>query len=251
MKKRLLALLLCLVMVIGLVPTVFANEPTPGEGESTTQVATRQVDFHVDGDVPAGFTTKSFDVEFINGATTVSLADHASKEPNTAFPGYTFDGWYENTREGYATNTGKPFARISVQNYNGHKGLYGRFTALARTVKFKWVGVNEGDLPTGLAAAPADVQTKSGAQIDLTPIMAPLGYQFDGWYYGNQKLGDTFTVPGVEESVITLQGRWRKTFNVYYKKDANTPPDVSLTQVVANGDSVNAANCPTAWAASD
>ena len=237
-------------MVIGLVPTVFANEPTPGEGESTTQVATRQVDFHVDGEVPAGFTAQTFNVVFENAATTVSLADYASYEPNKTFPGYTFDGWYEDPAS-KTDRVKKDFTNIAVSYRTTPKGLYCTFTALTRTVKFEWVGVKEGDLPTGLATAPADVQTKSGAQINLPPIMAPLGYQFDGWYYGNQKLGDTFTVPGVEESEITIQGRWRKTFNVYYKKDANTPPDVSLTQAVANGDSVNAASCPTAWAASD
>ena len=249
MKKRLLALLLCLVMVIGLVPTVLANDPTTGEGEQTT-LPTRQVVFYVDGDVPAGFNAQSysFSVEFNDTTKNVSLAGYASNEPNTTFPGYTFAGWYVNSG---VTGGGEAFRNIEVP-YNATlpKGLYGTFTALDRTVKFEWVGVKEGDLPTGLATEP-DVRTKSGAQIDLTPIMAPLGYQFDGWYYGNQKLGDTFTVPGVEESEIMLQGRWRKTFNVYYKKDANTPPDVSLTQAVANGDSVNAASCPTAWAASD
>ena len=35
MKKRLLALLLCLVMVIGLVPTVLAEEAEATEGSTT------------------------------------------------------------------------------------------------------------------------------------------------------------------------------------------------------------------------
>lgn len=230
MKKRLLALLLCLVMVIGLVPTVFANGPTPGEGESTTQVATRQVDFHVDGDVPAGFTTKSFDVEFINGATTVSLADHASKEPNTAFPGYTFDGWYENSG---VTGGGKAFETINVPyNATVPKGLYGTFTALKRNVLYKWADETPDDVKKmGMPIPPRDVDT--GSAITLPTLRVPDGYVFDGWYYGSAKYeaGAQFIIPGVDEKTVVIEGRAHQEFTVTYKVGDEV---VATENVVAN-----------------
>ena len=73
MKKRLLALLLCLVMVIGLVPTVFADEPT--QTEKTT------VHFDVHGGSPVD------NVEIDREAPVGVVTD-----PTRA--GFTFAGWY-------------------------------------------------------------------------------------------------------------------------------------------------------------
>lgn len=73
MKKRLLALLLCLVMVIGLVPTVFAVEPT--QTEKTT------VHFDVHGGSPVD--NMEIDREAPVGVVT---------DPTRA--GFTFAGWY-------------------------------------------------------------------------------------------------------------------------------------------------------------
>ena len=73
MKKRLLALLLCLVMVIGLVPTVFADEPT--QTEKTT------VHFDVHGGSSVG------NIEIDREAPVGVVTD-----PTRA--GFTFAGWY-------------------------------------------------------------------------------------------------------------------------------------------------------------
>ncbi|MDD6544909.1 MAG: InlB B-repeat-containing protein, partial [Clostridiales bacterium] len=78
MKKRLLALLLCLVMVIGLVPTVFAvgSELAPSEKE-----------YYVNFDVHGGTPIEKIPAQ--QGGKLESI-------PTTTKYGYTFGGWYTN-----------------------------------------------------------------------------------------------------------------------------------------------------------
>lgn len=73
MKKRLLALLLCLVMVIGLVPFALADE-APAE-------------YYVNFDVHGGTPIEKIPAQ--KGSKLESI-------PTTTKYGYTFDGWYTN-----------------------------------------------------------------------------------------------------------------------------------------------------------
>ena len=231
MKKRLLALLLCLVMVIGLVPFALADDPLIGGGDSTTQV-TRQVVFSVNGDVPSDFNTKySFDVKFDNTSSgPVSLAGYKDKEPNTTFPGYTFDGWYENSG---VTGGGKAFETINVPyNATVPKGLYGTFTALKRNVLYKWADETPDDVKKmGMPIPPCDVDT--GSAITLPTPCVPDGYVFDGWYYGSAKYeaGAQFIIPGVDEKTVVIEGRAHQEFTVTYKVGDEV---VATENVVAN-----------------
>lgn len=77
MKKRLLALLLCLVMVIGLVPTAFAAD------DGKNQVS---LNFVYEGEIPEGFVNFSRNVP--KGTDDITLP--AIEEPT----GYSFAGWY-------------------------------------------------------------------------------------------------------------------------------------------------------------
>ena len=77
MKKRLLALLLCLVMVIGLVPTAFAAD------DGKNQVS---LNFVYEGEIPEGFVNFSRNVPKGTGDITLP----AIEEPT----GYSFAGWY-------------------------------------------------------------------------------------------------------------------------------------------------------------
>ena len=90
MKKRLLALILCLVMVIGLVPTALAF----GDGKDDDSMIL--VDYLHRGDVPTGVVDQQeyYDVDEL--VTTVSVT-----EPN----GYSFDGWYLCLSDGTADKT--------------------------------------------------------------------------------------------------------------------------------------------------
>lgn len=79
MKKRLLALLLCLVMVIGLVPTALAFDD---EKDDDNMI---RVDYLFRGDVPTGFVDQ---YEYYNEGDIVNTPSVTAPE------GYTFDGWY-------------------------------------------------------------------------------------------------------------------------------------------------------------
>ena len=79
MKKRLLALILCLVMVIGLVPTALAFDD---EKDDDNMI---RVDYLFRGDVPTGFVDQ---YEYYNEGDTVNTPSVTAPE------GYTFDGWY-------------------------------------------------------------------------------------------------------------------------------------------------------------
>ena len=78
MKKRLLALLLCLVMVIGLVPFALAGN---GEGPAVPDVKTTLHFCYLGGGTD---TTQD-----------LAVGDHATKPANPSKPGYTWDGnWW-------------------------------------------------------------------------------------------------------------------------------------------------------------
>lgn len=84
MKKRLLALILCLVMVIGLVPTALAFN----DGKDDNMI---RVDYLFRGDVPTGFADQHEYYYVDELVTPLSV---------TAPDGYFFDGWYLRSDDG-------------------------------------------------------------------------------------------------------------------------------------------------------
>lgn len=254
MKKRLLALLLCLVMVIGLVPTVFANDPETG---STGTGSTGTVTGPAEGGNPSAPVTKtrtiifrakieggvssdlgSCVVTFAEGSNSTTLAENNCSTANYTKPGYTVGDWYQN---GYklgdllTDNT-----EISYSAEHPEKVVYALLTAKDHTISFEYTG----DVPDGFTA-PASVTKMTNDTVELnTPTDIPAGYVFDGWYVGNQKIdGTTYTVPEVDDATITLTGRWHQEFTVTYKKDASsTGSDVKEVKVV-KGSVYTAATC--------
>ena len=122
MKKRLLALLLCLVMVIGLVPVALAT----GVAEAGTQ------------ETPTAPTGR-YAVFYVNGEKvhTTDLIPYDSKIPeyDATRPGFTFDGWYENgSKNGNKWN----FESGTMPQGNGstEKGFYATLTENSYTITF-------------------------------------------------------------------------------------------------------------------
>ncbi len=54
---------------------------------------------------------------------------------------------------------------------------------------------------------------KTGASVDLADIDEPDGYTFDGWYYGNTKVGDRLTMPAHD---VELTGKFIPASGVSY-----------------------------------
>ena len=256
MKKRLLALLLCLVMVIGLVPTVFANgletgstgtgstgtvtEPAEGGNPSAPAPKTRTIIFKAKTEGEGGviYDLGNCVVKFEENSNSTTLAENGHSTGNYTKPGYIVGNWYQ---EGYGigdqlTDT----TGIGYSAEHPEKVVYALLTAKDHTISFEYTG----DVPTGFTA-PEGAVKKTNESIDLLmPTGIPAGYVFDGWYVGNQKIdGTTYTVPEVDAETITLTGKWHQEFTVTYKKDASsTGSDVKEVKVV-KGSVYTAATC--------
>ena len=250
MKKRLLALLLCLVMVIGLVPVALADgsetgstgtvtEPVEGENPPVSATRTRTIIFKAKTeDVDVIYDLGSCKVTFAEGSNSTTLAENNCSTANYTKPGYTVGTWYQG---GYGS--GDPLTDNTGIGYSAEhpeKVVYALLTAKDHTISFEYTG----DVPEGFTA-PVSVTKKTNDTVELnTPTDIPAGYIFDGWYVGSQKIdGTTYTVPEVDASTITLTGKWHQEFTVTYKKDASsTGSDVKEVKVV-KGSVYTAATC--------
>ena len=250
MKKRLLALLLCLVMVIGLVPVALADgsetgstgtvtEPVEGGNPPVSATRTRTIIFKAKTeDVDVIYDLGSCKVTFAEGSNSTTLAENNCSTANYTKPGYTVGTWYQG---GYGS--GDPLTDNTGIGYSAEhpeKVVYALLTAKDHTISFEYTG----DVPEGFTA-PASVTKKTNDTVELnTPTDIPAGYIFDGWYVGSQKIdGTTYTVPEVDAATITLTGKWHQEFTVTYKKDASsTGSDVKEVKVV-KGSVYTAATC--------
>ena len=250
MKKRLLALLLCLVMVIGLVPVALAGgsetgstgtvtEPVEGENPPVSATRTRTITFKAKTeDVDVIYDLGSCKVTFAEGSNSTTLAENNCSTANYTKPGYTVGTWYQG---GYGS--GDPLTDNTGIGYSAEhpeKVVYALLTAKDHTISFEYTG----DVPEGFTA-PVSVTKKTNDTVELnTPTDIPAGYIFDGWYVGGQKIdGTTYTVPEVDAATITLTGKWHQEFTVTYKKDASsTGSDVKEVKVV-KGSVYTAATC--------
>ena len=168
MKKRLLALLLCLVMVIGLVPVALAGEPGEGAQETVTAPADgRYAVFYVNG-------------KEVERTKDVVKYDAVVPAPsyNTSRPGYTFDGWYENSGK---TGNKWDFTSGKMPKGSGNnpeKGFYATLTENSYTITFNangGTGTMDNQTFTG-------GQTVDGGYVLLKKnTLTKEGHTFAGW----------------------------------------------------------------------
>lgn len=164
MKKRLLALLLCLVMVIGLVPVALAT----GVAEEGTQ------------ETPTAPTGR-YAVFYVNGEKvhTTDLIPYESKIPeyDATRPGFTFDGWYENeSKNGNKWN----FESGTMPQGNGstEKGFYATLTENSYTITFN----ANGGTGTMVDQTFTGGQTVDGGYVLLKKnTLTKKGHTFAGW----------------------------------------------------------------------
>lgn len=114
MKKRLLALLLCLVMVIGLVPTVFATTGDPQQSTSQSEEGAaaapsdpvakpkRTVYFNAMGGEFLFEDKVSVEVQFEDANTPTTLEENGASLPFVSRENYKLVGWYQD----YDSSTG-------------------------------------------------------------------------------------------------------------------------------------------------
>ena len=186
MKKRLLALLLCLVMVIGLVPFALADE-----------VIGRYAQFIVDGQV----------VE----TTLVAIGEKITPPTNVTKVGYTFDGWYQNSDYTNPFN----FEKTPMYGENGsYKGFYGRNIPNEYSIVFER-GYVAGKTITGDMEYP-NLKLKYDERFKLPENKFVCeGYNFAGWQIaeGQELIADGHFVMNLSAdngAIVTLTAQWTK-----------------------------------------
>ena len=218
MKKRLLALLLCLVMVIGLVPFALADGGSSG-GEPTP--AKRTVNFY--NDLSNGTTVKTIEVE-IGTAFTKEQYNEAVKELGTK-EGYTFAGWFQNS------DGSNPFyVGDTWPDGSGAKGLYAKWTAnnSKYTVKFN---ANATDATGTMADAEWDANKMTsvpGCSFERK------GYDFIGWKLNAAGTGP-FYYEGDYANFSTLVVNGAVTLYAMWTEKTPTPTTATLTYDVYPG----------------
>lgn len=222
MKKRLLALLLCLVMVIGLVPFALADGETSGE-EAAPAVKTRVINFYSD---------LAYDNDTIVHTATVNVGDTFTTDLyNTAVTklpekeGYSFAGWFQNT-DGV-----KPFyVGDTWPDGSGAKGLYAKWTKnnSKYTVKFE---KNANDATGTMADAEWDANKMTSVP---GCSFKREGYDFVGWKLNAAGTGP-FYYEGDYANFSTLVVNGAVTLYAMWTEKTPTPTTATLTYDVYPG----------------
>lgn len=218
MKKRLLALLLCLVMVIGLVPFALADDGSSGE---ETTPAKRTVNFY--NDLSNGKMVTTIEVEI--GTVFTQEQYNAAVTALGTKEGYSFAGWFQNS------DGSNPFyVGNSWPSGNGAKGLYAKWTKndSKYTVKFE----KNADNATGMMA---DAEWDANKMTSVPGCsFERKGYDFIGWKLNAAGTGP-FYYEGDYANFSTLVVNGAVTLYAMWTEKTPTPTTATLTYDVYPG----------------
>ena len=218
MKKRLLALLLCLVMVIGLVPFALADDGSSGE---ETTPAKRTVNFY--NDLSNGKMVTTIKVEI--GTVFTQEQYNAAVTALGTKEGYSFAGWFQNS------DGSNPFyVGNSWPSGNGAKGLYAKWTKndSKYTVKFE----KNADDATGMMA---DAEWDANKMTSVPGCsFERKGYDFIGWKLNAAGTGP-FYCEGDYANFSTLVVNGAVTLYAMWTEKTPTPTTATLTYDVYPG----------------
>lgn len=218
MKKRLLALLLCLVMVIGLVPFALADGGSSG-GEPTPEK--RTVNFY--NDLSNGKMVTTIEVEI--GTVFTQEQYNAAVTALGTKEGYSFAGWFQNS------DGSNPFyVGNSWPSGNGEKGLYAKWTKndSKYTVKFE----KNADDATGMMA---DAEWDANKMTSVPGCsFERKGYDFIGWKLNAAGTGP-FYCEGDYANFSTLVVNGAVTLYAMWTEKTPTPTTATLTYDVYPG----------------
>ena len=218
MKKRLLALLLCLVMVIGLVPFALADD---GSSDEETTPAKRTVNFY--NDLSNGKMVTTIEVEI--GTVFTQEQYNAAVTALGTKEGYSFAGWFQNS------DGSNPFyVGNSWPSGNGAKGLYAKWTKndSKYTVKFE----KNADDATGMMA---DAEWDANKMTSVPGCsFERKGYDFIGWKLNAAGTGP-FYCEGDYANFSTLVVNGAVTLYAMWTEKTPTPTTATLTYDVYPG----------------
>lgn len=218
MKKRLLALLLCLVMVIGLVPFALADDGSSGE---ETTPAKRTVNFY--NDLSNGKMVTNIEVEI--GTVFTQEQYNAAVTALGTKEGDSFAGWFQNS------DGSNPFyVGNSWPSGNGAMGLYAKWTKndSKYTVKFE----KNADDATGMMP---DAEWDANKMTSVPGCsFERKGYDFIGWKLNAAGTGP-FYCEGDYANFSTLVVNGAVTLYAMWTEKTPTPTTATLTYDVYPG----------------
>jgi uncharacterized repeat protein (TIGR02543 family) len=151
----------------------------------------------------ARYRVNQYTVTFENGGinTTVSVDfDGLIPQPTDAQakPGYGFTGWKVANSDALWKFTSDKMPAADVT-------LVAQFEALDQVITLDFNG--------GTSTEPTEIIAPTDSLVDLDAIDAPTkaGYQFVGWFKGNDQVSGTFTMPA---GGLSLQAKWEATDQV-------------------------------------
>lgn len=234
MKKRLLALLLCLVMVLSLVPVALAD----GANDDTAQITV-----HFDLHGGTGTETKQSETSSETGKQIVGTI----AEPTRA--GYTFAGWY--TDSGYKGEWNIWWELPDQADF----WLHAKWTPNAYTIKFD---------DNGGTGTMADITTSDEYTLLSKNTFKWNGHTFEGWATSssatNKKFSDMCAVfvgdlaeAAGDDNVVTLYAVWKEnetpstaSYTITYATDETTSATKVEKQTDTNG-KLKIMDWPSEW----
>ena len=197
MKKRLLALLLCLVMVIGLVPTVFAAGSEPAASEK---------EYYVNFDVHGGDPIEKIKAQ-VGGTIT---------PPTPTKYGYTFENWYTNSEYTTLYN----FNKLPNPGADGvNSWAHAKWIADTYTIAFD---SNDGKG----SMTPINVEVMGSRTLPKNEFMRD-GYTFKGW--STSKNGVVRYADEAEVSIATAEKNTTITLYAVWEKAGQEEPETKFT----------------------
>jgi uncharacterized repeat protein (TIGR02543 family) len=186
----------------------------------------------------AEWVLNTYDITYNLDSGTNDLDNPASYNVNTSTitldpatkTGYTFDGWYSNSRF-----TGDAVTSIP-QGSTGNIALYAKFTVNQYTITFD---SNEGSAVTAITQ---NYGTSVSAPADPTRS----GFTFDGWYTDDTTFLNAYTFSTMPAQSVTVYAKWNEVAANESTVTFNSNGGSAVTAITQEeGTSVSAPTDPT------
>ena len=237
MKKRLLALALCLVMLIGLIPAALAGGPATDDGAAAKR--TRTIHF----DSKGGSEVDDIVVSFMEGQDTTTLEENKLPLPTAPTrEGYEFKGWYSTLKDGNLTDELTVKAPIIYKDEA--KTVYAKWTQNQNqyTLRLKSGITGEEDYVVTTVPDGADFKLPAYKKVKTDNEWSKTSDEFLYWYWTDSTGTYIFPDEGIVQKVssnITLTAVYKDVAPTLYKVNYfDASAKMSMEAFVESGDKI-------------
>lgn len=241
MKKRLLALALCLVMLIGLIPAALAGDGDPTVDTPAETTYKRTIHFDANGGVLAD-GTENIEVTFADDKSSTTLEANSKSLPaNPTRKGYTFAGWWQNL----AANgelSGEFDVTTKIANKRSPKTIHAKWTQNQYTLTLKSGITGEKDYDVTTVPDGADFTLPAYEEVRAGLSWSKPSDEFLYWYWTDSTGTYIFPDKGIVQKVssnITLTAVYKDVAPTLYKVNYfDASAKMSMEAFVESGDEI-------------